>query len=424
MSLPAGSSSRTPPRWTSCGRGLMSLRDGRSSRICRRWTSCALGWTILPAGWSSRIPPRWRSCALGSMSLRAGWSSRIYRRSTTCGRGSMSLPAGCSSRTLRRSTRCRRASSGCRSWRQRPCLTRWLLRSRRALPSSSRLLRGCRQKIFAPTCSAWPRARSSSASRSCRCSPPASMRLPRRFRRSTTAGAPLARRRARGPPDGRSRTASARRRAVDPPRRPRPRLEPAVANIQSSLAGLDSARAEDAAATGARLADLTDAVDSLAGLESRLRTSFDRKLTGHAEEFTSRLDGAESRLDALVSLDERVAALALELEQRPDGEALAGVAAELRAELAVLAARPVFADPADRLEELSRRIEGTADGGRERIDGVAEELNVRVSQLAEELGHRLDGLGERANGLVSRDEANTAAADHADLGAERARGTS
>ena len=62
----------------------------------------------------------------------------------------------------------------------------WLLRSRRALPSSSRLLRGCRRKIFVPKCSAWPRARSSSASPSCRCSPPASTRLPRRFRRSRT----------------------------------------------------------------------------------------------------------------------------------------------------------------------------------------------------------------------------------------------
>ena len=191
------------------------------------------------------------------------------------------------------------------------------------------------------------------------------------------------------------------------------RLEPAVADIQTSLAGLDTARAEGAAETGARLADLAGAVDSLAGLESRLRKSFDRKLADQAEGIASRLDGTESRLDALVSLDERVAALALELEQRPDGEALAGVAAELRAELAALAARPVVADPADRLEELSRRIEDTAEGGRERIDGVAEELNGRVSRLAEELGHRLDGLGERANGLVSRDEAATAAAEHA-----------
>ena len=135
------------------------------------------------------------------------------------------------------------------------------------------------------------------------------------------------------------------------------RLEPAVADIQTSLAGLDTARAEDAAATGARLADLAGAVDSLAGLESRLRKSFDRKLADQAEGIASRLAGTESRLDALVSLDERVAALALELEQRPDGEALAAVAAELRAELAALAARPVVADPADRLEELSRRIE-------------------------------------------------------------------
>ena len=201
------------------------------------------------------------------------------------------------------------------------------------------------------------------------------------------------------------------------------RLEPAVADIQTSLAGLDTARAEGAAETGARLADLAGAVDSLAGLESRLRKSFDRKLADHAEGVASRLDGTESRLDALVSLDERVAALALEVEQRPDGESLAAVAAELRVELAALAARPVVADPADRLEELSRRIEGTAEGGRERIDGVAEELNVRVSQLGEELGHRLDELGERANGLVGRDEAATSCRRTCRLGAERARGT-
>ena len=190
-------------------------------------------------------------------------------------------------------------------------------------------------------------------------------------------------------------------------------LEAAVADIRASLAGLDGARAEDSAARGAQLEELVGRVDSLSGLESRLRTSLDRELAGRAEEVSSRLDGAESRLDALSALDERLAALAFELEQRPDDEALAAVAAELRAEIAVLTARPVFADPTDRLEELSRWIEHTARSGNERIDGVAGELHGRVSGLAEELGHRLDELGQRANGLVGREEAAVAAAEHA-----------
>jgi hypothetical protein len=192
------------------------------------------------------------------------------------------------------------------------------------------------------------------------------------------------------------------------------KLEPAVAAVQTSLAALDTVRAEDAAATSARLEDLARAVESLDGLDSRLRTSFDRKLAGEAEAVASRLDGAETRLDALSSLDERVATLALELEQRPDGDALAGIAAELRAELAVLAARPVIADPADRLAELAGKIESETRSGREQIDGVAEQLGTRVSSLSEELARRIGELDDRANGLVTRDEANASAGEHAD----------
>ena len=130
---------------------------------------------------------------------------------------------------------------------------------------SSRLPRGCRQKIFAPTSSAWPRARWSSASCSCRCSPPrvdeiATSIPPEHEMLVTALGASTRTSRpARRKITGCERASTSCRSRLEDLTEV---LEPAVANLQSSLTGCsNSVRAEDAAATGARLADLTDAVD-------------------------------------------------------------------------------------------------------------------------------------------------------------------
>jgi len=174
-------------------------------------------------------------------------------------------------------------------------------------------------------------------------------------------------------------------------------VEGTIADLRESLDGLDAWRVGDALATGARLAGLEAAVDALAGVETRAPQGVDRTLADRAEALTARLDGAESRLDTVVALEARVAQLAAELEHKPNTEALAGVAAELRAELAELAERPTDADPGERLLELSRRIDRSERDGHERIGGLAEELNLRIAEAdharatgQQELGNRMD----------------------------------
>ena len=174
--------------------------------------------------------------------------------------------------------------------------------------------------------------------------------------------------------------------------------------------GVDAARAGDALATGARLEGLEAAVASLAGLETRVQDGVAHDLARSTDALAARLDGAESRLGAVAVLEERIAALAVELEQKPGGEVLSGVADELRGELA---ARPTFDDLGERLTELSRKIDGTASDGHERISGLAEGLNVRIGALAEDLGRRVDDLAGRADGLVTRDEAAATVAEQA-----------
>ena len=174
-------------------------------------------------------------------------------------------------------------------------------------------------------------------------------------------------------------------------------VEGTIADLRESLDGLDAWRVGDALATGARLAGLEAAVDALAGVETRAQQGVDRTLADRAEALTAQLDGAESRLDTVVALEARVAALAAELERRPDDDALASVAAELRAELAALADRPTTSDPGERLLELSQRIDRSARDGHDRIGGLAEELNLRIAEAdharatgQQELGNRMD----------------------------------
>ena len=174
-------------------------------------------------------------------------------------------------------------------------------------------------------------------------------------------------------------------------------VEGTIADLRESLDGLDAWRVGDALATGARLAGLEAAVDALAGVETRAQQGVDRTLADRVEALTAQLDGAESRLDTVVALEARVAALAAELERRPDDDALASVAAELRAEFAALADRPTTSDPGERLLELSQRIDRSARDGHDRIGGLAEELNLRIAEAdharatgQQELGNRMD----------------------------------
>ena len=191
-------------------------------------------------------------------------------------------------------------------------------------------------------------------------------------------------------------------------------VDAAIADLGGSLAGLEDRFGGGALATEQRLRALEAAIESLTEMESRVREGVGRDLAGRADALATRLDGAESRLDTVVLLGERVAALATDLERRPDSDALAGIAAELRAELAVLADRAEDAVPGEQLEELSRKIESSARDGHGRIDGLAEELNRRISGLADELGRRVDDIAGRSDGLVSRDEAAATAAAQAD----------
>lgn len=204
-------------------------------------------------------------------------------------------------------------------------------------------------------------------------------------------------------------------------------VEASIVEMRESLKGLDALRVADALATGARIAGVETTVESLAGLELNLHDGIERAVTDRTGPLAVRLDGAESRLDVMAALEERVATLAGELERRPDSDALAGVAAELRAELEALADRPLTDDSSDRISELSEQIDRIASDDRDRIGGLVEELNGRIGSLAEVLGKRVDDLAGRVGDLVGRDELEAAAAKHgewvrAELAASRKAG--
>ena len=188
-------------------------------------------------------------------------------------------------------------------------------------------------------------------------------------------------------------------------------VEAAVAGLHDSLAGVEAARVGDALATGERLKALEAAIASLGGLEDRLREDVARTVAGSTDSLAERLDGAEARLRAVSLLEEKIEALAFEIGQKPGGDVLAGIVAELRAELAVLAARPTYEDLGDLIPALSQRIDETAHEGRERADAIAGELNGRFGALAEELDRRVDDLAGRADTFATRDEAAATVAE-------------
>jgi hypothetical protein len=188
-------------------------------------------------------------------------------------------------------------------------------------------------------------------------------------------------------------------------------VEGTIADLRTSLEGLDGQRVGDALAMGTRIDGLEATIDSIAGLEARLRQGIDRELADRAKAFAARLDGAENRLDTVAALEERVAALASDLEQRPDGDALVGVAAELRAELAALADQSTTAEPSERLLELSQKVDALG----ERADGLvrADEAAATTAEQAAWVRAELEALREATEARAGAVDSALAEADHA-----------
>jgi hypothetical protein len=188
-------------------------------------------------------------------------------------------------------------------------------------------------------------------------------------------------------------------------------VEGTIADLGTSLEGLDAQRVGDALAMGTRLEGLEATIDSMAGLEVRLRKGVDRDLADRAKALASRLDGAENRLDTVAALEERVAALASDLEHRPDGDALVGVAAELRAELAALQDRPAIADSGERLLELSQKVDDLV----ERADGLVrrDEAAATAAEQAAWVRAELEALREATEARAGAVDTALAEADHA-----------
>lgn len=151
-------------------------------------------------------------------------------------------------------------------------------------------------------------------------------------------------------------------------------VEDAIAGLRESLEGLDAVRVGDALATGARLTGLEAALDSVAGLEARIREGDD--LADRSRLLAARVEGTESRLVAVDALAESVSALSLRMAEadrarvaeqqelgnrvdeavgaiRPELEVQAG---ELRSELE--AQRNETAALRARLEELHESVAG------------------------------------------------------------------
>ena len=182
-------------------------------------------------------------------------------------------------------------------------------------------------------------------------------------------------------------------------------FEGAITGLRESIEGLEAVRVGDALATGARLAALETAVESLGALEDRVREGVARDLDDRARAFAARLASAESRLDTFAALEERIAGLAVDLERRPDTDTLEEVVAAIRAEVDELAARSTVADPSEPLQELSGRIDSLEQDGHDRARGLSDEMSRRTGELATDLGRRIQALVERTEGFVSRDEA-------------------
>ena len=188
-----------------------------------------------------------------------------------------------------------------------------------------------------------------------------------------------------------------------------------AASVEERVAGLaevlEELRAEIAAVAERpeagdqeeRLRELSERIDRAAG-------EGQEKLQGLAEDLGRRLEEISGRVSDVAGRDEAAAA-----EERVAG--LAGVVAELRAEIAAVADRPEPIDTGARLLELSDLIDRAAKDKDEKIERLGQDLDRRL----EEVAGRIDGLGERdgaaelqasvaelagrIDGLAGRDEA-------------------
>jgi hypothetical protein len=182
----------------------------------------------------------------------------------------------------------------------------------------------------------------------------------------------------------------------------------AIAELQERLRAAEQRLSEvDAADRGARRAwlprrrrEAESALDArLAGIEERLDPL--APLARQVNQLQEALDGLSAvRAADAVALGARLrgseAAIA-SLGDRCDG--LEAVTAELRAAVDALARRPTIEDPAERLQELSLRLDRIARDGHDRVLGLADELRAEAAAAAAGLDRRLQAGADEAREL-------------------------
>jgi hypothetical protein len=197
-------------------------------------------------------------------------------------------------------------------------------------------------------------------------------------------------------------------------------VEVTIADLSTSLEGLDALRVGDALATGTRLAELEAAIDSLAGLEARLQKSVDRE-AGVTAELKALRESTEARVGAVGAalaeanhahaaaqqelgnrVDEAVGAIRADLEARSTGfgsklKAQSNEAAALRARVEELQAAAVgYASFEARLESmLEQRLDGLASRITDEVAAAradAEQATAAVSAATGSLGARIEEL--------------------------------
>ncbi len=182
-----------------------------------------------------------------------------------------------------------------------------------------------------------------------------------------------------------------------------------VESLRQTFANLDVARANDARATGERLAGLEQAVTAFGGLEESIRHT----VAESDGALAARIDEAQRRLDELGPLEDRLAGLRDDLASRVPASTLAETESALRLELAALA---------ERLDEQSRKLAERPDvlDQTSRIDGIGVRLDKhtrdvhgRIAGLAADIKAQVEDLEQRTGDHVGREELGAAIAEQA-----------
>ena len=180
---------------------------------------------------------------------------------------------------------------------------------------------------------------------------------------------------------------------------------------------ITSARAESVALLEAHVSELEHRVAATAELHDEIRrvgasASAGRDSLAHAlfarvEEITATVPAADEVIELRLRVDE--------LASRPmEDHVLQARVGELAARVESLAlVEATVADLTASVAGLDGRIDRGVRDGHDRVDGLAEELSMRIGGLAKELSRRIDSLVARADGLVSRDQAEATAAEQA-----------